>query len=310
MIRFGIGQIACMIPPHTEAVADVARATGHDEAYVKRLHDNGLRRIPIADSESVGGMISEVISQLRQREPDLNKSISGVLLAHSLASTVSDGYPLLEESLAPFGIAQVPKIAVSGQPCSIIHFGIQLAGCWLASLSPDASILILGVDRADSLEERIFFGSAMGDAAVALLATRQFSCNEVLASISQTYVVACAGEESPPDDIVRFRAENPLRIRSAILQCLKEANISLDELAYIVPHTPYHLIWDTVSELLRFPRERILTDYLAETGHMNSNDVIVHFERAIREGRIKSGEIAMMVSPGFGGTRGCTAIRV
>ena len=68
------------------------------------------------------------------------------------------------------------------------------------------------------------------------------------------------------------------------------------------------MIWDTVAELLRFPRERIMTDYLNETGHLNSNDSFVHYIRAVDEGKIQDGDLVLLINPAFGGTRGCTLI--
>jgi 3-oxoacyl-[acyl-carrier-protein] synthase-3 len=208
-----------------------------------------------------------------------------------------------------FHLQHIPKLAVSGQPCSVIHFVVQLAGAWLEAV-PEGDVLVLGVDKARSAEERVFFGSTMGDAAIAMLITRRAARHRVMACISQTYSLTFAGENSPPEDIARFRQENPHRIRMAVQQALAEAGMQLGDVSYIIPHTPYTLIWDVTAELLRFPRERILTDYLSETGHLNSNDVFVHFERALREGKISSGQIVVLISPGFGGTRGCTIIRV
>jgi 3-oxoacyl-[acyl-carrier-protein] synthase-3 len=69
------------------------------------------------------------------------------------------------------------------------------------------------------------------------------------------------------------------------------------------------MIWDIVSELLRFPRSKIMTDYIEDTGHLNSNDSFVHYARAVTDSRLRPGDIALLVNPGFGGTRGCTALR-
>ena len=186
---------------------------------------------------------------------------------------------------------------------------VQLAACWLADIAEESGILLLGADQAYSVKERIFFGSAMGDAAVAGFLSRGAMHNRVLASVSQCEVIAYEGEMSPQEDIARFRKLNPLYIRHAIETCLKKGGVELKDLAFMVPHTPYTMIWDTVAELLRFPRERILTNYLSETGHLNSNDSFVHYIRAVREELIHDGDLALLVNPAFGGTRGCTLLR-
>jgi len=67
-------------------------------------------------------------------------------------------------------------------------------------------------------------------------------------------------------------------------------------------------MWDPIAKILRFPREKILTEYMEQTGHLNSNDSYVHYIRAVNEGKIKEGDLALLVNPGFGGTRGSTLI--
>jgi 3-oxoacyl-[acyl-carrier-protein] synthase-3 len=142
-----------------------------------------------------------------------------------------------------------------------------------------------------------------------MFVSRRGASDRILNCISDTHVVAFDGERSDADAITAFRAANPARIRAAIVRCLSEAGLKIDDVKYVVPHTPYGSIWDLVADLLRIDRTRILTDYLSETGHLSSNDVFAHYDRAVRDGRITTGDLALLVSPGFGGTRGCTLIR-
>jgi 3-oxoacyl-[acyl-carrier-protein] synthase-3 len=201
-------------------------------------------------------------------------------------------------------------VVISGQPCAVLHSAIQLARIWLSGLPLEAAVLVIGVDVANHPEERFFFNSAMGDAAIAGVLTQTATNHLILASITETHVMACSGEFSEGVAISRFRAENPTAIRTVIEHCIAVAGVELDKIVLIVPHTPNNSLWTAVAELLRFPRERILTDYIGETGHMNSNDSFVHFLRAIHEHRLVGGDLALLVNPGFGGTRSCTLLQV
>jgi 3-oxoacyl-[acyl-carrier-protein] synthase-3 len=149
----------------------------------------------------------------------------------------------------------------------------------------------------------------MGDSVFAGFISGRSDENTILSSITNTEIIASGGELSPPDEILAFRAKNPAYIRHAIQLCLEKAGMGLEDVSHMVPHTPYNMIWDVVSELLHFPRERILTEYLPDTGHLNSNDSFVHYARAAADGRIEPGQICLLVNPAFGGTRGCTIIR-
>lgn len=306
---FGIEELVYEMPPRLVRVDDLAREAGFGEEMIDRLHSGGLKYVPAGGDSPLHKLVRKAVSQLSSAVSDLPLRTRGVIFAHSVPLMAPADVPFLDLCFAGLGIDGAPRVALSGQPCAILHMGVQLASCWLKDLSNGSGILLVGADKAYSAADRIFFGSAMGDVAVAGFITRDTARNQVLASVSQCEVIAYEGENSAPADIARFRKLNPLYIRQAIETCLEKGGVGLVDLSLIVPHTPYTMIWDTMAELLRFPRERILTDYLDETGHLNSNDSFAHYVRAVREGRIQDGDLVLLVNPAFGGTRGCTLIR-
>ena len=306
----GFEGLVCEVPSHLIEVEVLARAAGFGDDMVARLHSGGLRRVPVGNGGPLPALVNRAIGHLNAAVPNLSERTHGVVFAHSIPLLAPADVPFLDMCLEGQGLEQVPRVAVRGQPCAILHMAIQLAACWLQDVPEEkCGILLLGADQAYSVKDRIFFGSAMGDAAVAGFLSREAIHDRVLASVSECEVIAYEGEMSPPEDIARFRKLNPLYIRHAVETCLNQAGAKLEDLAFIVPHTPYMMIWDTMADLLRFPRERILTTYLCETGHLNSNDSFVHYVRAANEGLIQEGDLALLVNPAFGGTRGCTLIR-
>lgn len=299
-----IAAVAAARSPEPRAVAQLAAAVDLPDAERAQLRENGLVRVPVA-AGTVVELVAEVLALL-EREGFEPASCSFAVLTHSLElapeqRTALDA--LLVRALP--GLDRPPPI-VGGRPCSVLHLGVELAA---RHLRPGRTALVLGADVAPADEERFFFGSAMGDAAVGLVLGGGGRCGQLRAVRSSTHVLASEGAASPAEAIGRFRAENPTAIRELIARTLADAGIGWGELAAIVPHTPYRLIWDTVATLSRFPRERILDDDLPATGHLNGNDVVVHLLSAVRAGRIRSGDVVALVSPGFGGTRGCSLVR-
>lgn len=303
---FGLLAMGTALPPR-RSVEELAQEAGYDEAMVERLLAGGLREVPIAPPGSLAALAAVAAEPVVDRVGP--HRIGAFVLAHSMPSVAPVDTPFLEDIAQRANVPPVPSIAVSGQPCAILHAALKLAGAWSRTLPADQCVLLIGADRAYTPRQRIFFGSAMGDAAVALAVSRHTDEHRVLASFHHTNVLATCGELSPWEKIAAFREQNPMLIRSALVSCLAQAGRTLDDVALIVPHTPYLSIWDAVARLARFPRERILTDYIGETGHLNSNDSFVHYDHAVRENRVKPGELALLVNPGFGGTRGCTLIR-
>lgn len=306
---FGFEQLVHEMPSQPVEVDILAREAGFGDEMVTRLHSGGLRRVPVGDGRPLPALVRRAVVRLAAVTPNLSDRTRGIVFSHSVPLLAPADVPFLALCLDGQGLDRVPRVAVRGQPCAILHMAVQLAGYWLRDIPKNCGILLLGADQAYSANERIFFGSAMGDVAVAGFITCEAVRNRVLASVSQCEIIAYEGEVSPEQDIARFRKLNPLYIRHAIETCLKQGGVELEDLTLIVPHTPYMMIWDTMAELLQFPRERILTDYLSETGHLNSNDSFVHYIRAVHEGRIRDGDLALLINPAFGGTRGCTLIR-
>lgn len=305
---FGLQNMVFAMPSNFVDVGSLARSAGYTDEMVARLHSGGLKLVPVHDKGSLLDLVKDAIHNLVLDNPKVTEGISAFLLAHSVPLLAPAKFSFLSACLANTVQDEIVSVAVSGQPCSIMHMAVQLAGGWLKDLPSDKGVLLVGADQAYSVKDRIFFGSAMGDVAVAMVVTRDTTRNRVLASVSESDIIATGGEESPQEDIAKFRNLNPLYIRHAIESCLRDGGITLNEVAYIVPHTPYTMIWDTLSDLLRFSRKNIITDYIGRTGHMNSNDSFVHYISAVNDGKIAKGDKVLLVNPGFGGTRGCTLI--
>lgn len=287
-------------------VQELAIAAGLSEEERQKLRVGGLSQIPVA-AVPLDTLISEVLDELQLREWD-RRTCTLAVFTHSLElnpaqlSKISAYLSVLLPGLA------VPPILITGRPCSVLHLGIEIAASYVQSKMAGTA-LVIGADAAPTLDDRFFFGSAMGDAAVGLVLGGTASVGELLAVRSTWQILASEGARSPQPDIERFRAQNPTAIRGVISETLADAGLDWSDLSAIVPHTPYRSIWDTIAALCRFPRERILDDGVERTGHLNSNDVLVHLVAALQDGRLRPGDIAALVSPGFGGTRGCTLIR-
>ncbi len=308
--NMGIEALVCVLPEARKTVQTLVQEAGAGDEYLQRLLANGLLSIPVDDEgSSVATLVTRAIRRLVADVPSVPSRTIAILYGHSLPFYAPEGHAFFETATEGLPFGDVPGIAIGGQPCSVMHSVVRLAAGMVAAAGDDHGVLVIGADKAYRPTERLFFGSAMGDGSVAMFISRRGASDRILSCISDTHIDAFDGERSDADAIAAFRAANPARIRVAIMRCLSEAGLTIDQVKYLVPHTPYGAIWDLVADLLRIDRARILTDYLGETGHLSSNDVFVHYERAVRDGLITAGDLTLLVSPGFGGTRGCTLIR-
>jgi 3-oxoacyl-[acyl-carrier-protein] synthase-3 len=302
----GFEGLASGVPRERVPVAELAAAAGHEEAVAVRLGGQGLFSIPVADDlRQVCGM---ALHGLGLEDGYLRNRVSGIVFAHSVARpfTMGDNWFDLFDNA---GLASVPRFALSGQPCSVMHFAVQLAVRWLSGLPPDSLILVLGADVAETVEDRFFFNSVMGDSAMAGLIGNHAQGDHILGTQSRSRLYGFQGEDSPGEAISKFRAASPSNLRSTINQCLRKAGVRLTDIAYVAPHTPYREMWEIMSKFLGIPISKILLDYMDRTGHLNANDSFYHYWQASNDGRVKKGDLVLLVNPGFGGTWGCTLIR-
>lgn len=276
---------------------------------LERIQSGGLSKIPADNDLLLTELINKAVNDFFIRYELLRENIKKIYLVHSLPFLSPANYPFFEHCFNGLNLENIPKVALSGQPCAILHFATFISGLELNDYDNINGILIIGADKAYTNNERIFFNSAMGDAVFIGFLTKSSRDNLILSSFTQTNVIAYQGENSDKDQIASFRAANPSFIRLAIETALEKANLKIQDIKFIVPHTPYTQIWNTISILMNIPRDKFLTRYISETGHLNSNDSFIHYIRAVNENFIVKNDIVLLINPAFGGTRGVTIIK-
>jgi 3-oxoacyl-[acyl-carrier-protein] synthase III len=273
------------------------------------MRENGLQSIPVSNIKDIDSLIEKALmTAINIGALNLNK-IKTIFLLHSLPGFCLPNSIFSTLTGLKKHILNVPIVPISGQPCSIFHYGIQLAIRILECSEINSQVALIGVDLAPSHKSRFFFGSAMGDSLITAIISSSAFGDTILATYTDTNVIVTDGEDSPQKDIQKFRNANPFYIREAIEKCLSIAKIQLSDIAWIIPHTPYLKIKDIIGDIMKFPKTKILTNYISETGHLNSNDSFSAYKRLCNDNIILQNDICLLVNPGFGGTRGVTIIR-
>lgn len=288
-------------------IKNLANKISMKKADIEVLQDNGISSIPYCPDDPALRLKAE-LNKLAKVDTDIVRRTKLILLLHSVPGMILGNKSFLEKSIANTPFSKVPIIPISGQPCAIFHYGVQCAYTFLNQMSDDSAVIVVGIDVAAEANDRFYFGSSMGDSLVVGSMSLSDVRHRVLSSITDTHIIASNGENSSAELISRFRLSNPSFIRNAVEKCLTLGGLTLSDVDWIVPHTPYNKIINILSDVLRFPSNKIIGDYLYETGHLNSNDSFRHYARACKDGKISSNETALLINPGFGGTRGVTVL--
>lgn len=286
-----IKEFACELGSRIQKIEEIA--LNYPTAEIMHMHKIGLERIPTDNNRMLLEMIQVVCGKIT-RKPDC------ILIAHSLPFICRDG------KAAESCWQNAPTYYLSGMPCAIMHKAVETASLLLEK-GKYRSILVIGADKAYSYEERIFFGTIMGDGVVALLLEREEGPHQILASFVSSTIIAPDGENSSETDIAAFRSKNASLMRRAMEKCLQKSG--LEKVDYYVTHTSNREFWDNLAKLTGIPRETFLDSNIENTGHLNSHDSFYHYFYWCDKGVIQPGQTAMLINPGFGGTQGCTLLR-
>jgi len=252
-----------------------------------------IKCAPVDNSRLLSDMILECSKRFTV-VPDM------VYISHSIPFAKGKSKKNMSELMG------APVFWLSGLPCSITHMAVKIAVAQLENRK-HSRILVFGADKAYSDRERRFFGTVMGDAVVGMMLENREGLHEVVACRLDTVLIASGGENSDPKLIQKYRDTLPLLLRDAYKNCLSICG--LKSVDYIAPHTPNRGVWDVFAKMANIDRGSILDEDIGQTGHLNSNDSFYHYFTHCEKGIILPEQTAMLINPGFGGTRGCTILR-
>lgn len=98
-------------------------------------------------------------------------------------------------------------------------------------------------------------------------------------------------------------------ISGAMLEACARAGVSIDAVDWFVPHQANQRILDGVARKLGIPVEKVVST-VAVHGNTSAASVPLALETAVRDGRIKKGELVLMEALGGGLTWGAALVRM
>jgi 3-oxoacyl-[acyl-carrier-protein] synthase-3 len=96
-------------------------------------------------------------------------------------------------------------------------------------------------------------------------------------------------------------------IEETTIQVVEKANLSLDDINYIIPHQANIRIIDAAIKRLRISKDKVVVN-LQNYGNMSSASIPVALDEAYREGKMKNGDKVVLVGFGAGLTWGANML--
>ncbi|MFZ7104503.1 MAG: beta-ketoacyl-ACP synthase III [Peptococcaceae bacterium] len=107
------------------------------------------------------------------------------------------------------------------------------------------------------------------------------------------------------NDVFKFAVR---MMDDAAMKALAKAGLTTDEIDYLIPHQANIRIVDAATKRLKLSTEKVYVN-LDKYGNMSGASIPVALDEAVRKGRIKNGDVIVLVGFGAGLTWGSSVIR-
>ncbi len=234
------------------------------------------------------------------------------------------------ELQAALGCGKIPAFDLVAA-CSGFVYGLVTAAQYIAS-GLARHVLLVGAEtmtRMIDMEERstaVLFGDGAG--AAVLSATddpQQGILHAVLGADGEggkLLWVPAGGSAEPPSErtlaerlhYVRMRGREVYRfavtqMNNLIARTLDEAGVRPDDVALLIPHQSNLRIIESACQKNGFPRDRVLIN-IDRYANTSAASIPIALDEARREGRLKEGDLVLMVAFGAGLTWGSALVRL
>lgn len=329
-VPVGIEDLAHYAPAGIMTAADIAEASGISEAVLVERFGLRSKHVAAADEHVSDMCIAAALPVLERNDP---AEVDAVLYfgSHWKDYLVWQVAPAVQHALGIEGFAMEAVNVSAGAPVAL-----KVAHDMLAADEHLRSILLVGASKESHLLDyanpRGRFMLNFGDGAVAVLLRRGLSRNRALGSCFLTdgsfadqVRMAGGGSVHPASHATVDAGLHALDVRDPVemkerldpitlKNFLKVATTALERSGYDVGDIslflPIHMkrsIHEALLVELDVPAERSI--YLDTYGHMSAVDPLLSLSLARDEGRVRDGDVVLLLAAGTGYTWAASVVR-
>lgn len=213
--------------------------------------------------------------------------------------------------------------------CSGFLYALQVAEGIIKSGGAE-KILAIGADvlsKVTDFEDRstcILFGDGAG-AAVLTASDEPGILSSILSSDGNDWdllYVPAGGSRMPigeevlksRDQYIKMKGNDVFKVavksmESATMDAIAKANVSPEDIDLFVPHQANYRILEAVRKRLGFPEEKVFSN-LDKYGNTSGASIPLALDEAIRQGKVKEGNLVLFAAFGAGFTWGASVVRL
>lgn len=273
---------------------------------VEQLKEAGFEKHRVCSPEKTGcDLAIEAVGRMRA---DLQKA-DAIVYATCLPQNANLGSPekfseskdvkhLMDFAAshlqAEFGLDNAHVVGVNQQACCSLLYAIRLARALICSERDFRSALCVTADRfpEGAIYEQAY--NVISDGAAGCLISQESGDFRYVDGHAITNgALAQASDDETVGTFFNY-------LHRLISETLSRAELSLEEIDWIIPQNMNQKAWDILSSILGFDRSKVQSPSLPELGHMISGDNIVNLKRLNEGAKIKPGEKILLPMAGFG----------
>jgi 3-oxoacyl-[acyl-carrier-protein] synthase-3 len=307
--------------------AEVAQASGIPERVLVEKFALRGKHIAAAD-EHVSDMSVRACDALLAESGADPESIDVVLYFGSMWKdyAVWQAAPWIAHRLGAKNAYAVEYDNVScGTPAAL-----RMARAMLVAEPDVRNVLLVGACRESYLLDygnaRSRFMFNFGDGAAAALLVKEGERNELLGSygitdgsLSLHVKVARGGSVHANDGYPFLDVEDPAAMKEQLDEtslrnfvrvaerALKRSGLTLRDVSFLCPLHMKHSMHSALCDALGVDRAR--AEVLDDTGHMSGVDTLFSLDRAVRSGKVRDGDVVLLVAAGTGYTWAASVVR-
>ncbi len=312
-MRFHVESTGSYLPPTVQTAAELAPRIGRSARWIAER--TGVLERRVAD-EPMHRMAARAIREALGEHPPPDLLINASLTPIQL---IPDSSVFIEQAMGWEGL---PSFSIHAT-CMSFLVGLHTAGAYVAS-GAYRRVLVVSAEQGtvsrdfDHPESAALIGDGAGAALVT--ATPDGGTGELLAWGQTTWPAGAdlaelrgCGTRKHPNDPDTTPADNLFRMRGPRIYKMAvervrelahhlvedEAGLSFDDVALCVPHQASGPGLLAHSKFLPLPEDRVV-NIVAETGNCIAASIPMALDRAVRTGRLRRGDVVLLLGTGAG----------
>ncbi len=319
--------------PLSQVFADEEKSTAVFDANVDFEKDIGIDALHVAKDESAADLCINAARTTMAKSGIDPKEIDLIIDFTSIPEDyIAPTWSAAGQVQQAIGASRAFATAINTGGCASYQTTLKVACSLMSANERYNTALLVAGDKAPEFNHNYFPITVVSDGGSAVILKKNMSTRRILGvevatvgRLHDMWVIPGIHNRKAEDiggkyprwlhvcgDIQRFNKElipiNLFMFRKVMLGVLKQVGRKMEDVDYFV--YPTFSLWDQRAFLKAFglPREKVSTENMHH-GHLQETDMVVGYVDALASGKIKVGDLVMLVTNGAGFSWGASLVQ-